>query len=428
MCRNCNCEEKKSNCFDTCCEKTNACDNKYSTSCIFYKLENQSNSRLYSIKAENGTPLNTILEEFDSKLNKSSNPDFTAFKIPYLKGKYNIINIKQFSEAVSTELFKNDNLLKVTKINVDALDIAVTTNTTDIEKIKYPKINDSAAAGFTVNSDIKTVLQKLTDKVGILSVTNINTPSITSIESNTVKFILQGNLNHEIKANVKVSSYNGNVLQVKPDGLYVSPINIPDFTQRLTIAGNQLSISNGNTITLPSPTLILNGSILSIDGSSATVNLSTVLNSTQQSITTNNTASIKIETGGVLGHILSADIQLSQDANNILEKRNNGVYVPKSNAQDILNEINVSASNSPLRTTFCQILTNSCANCFSFYIRNTSATAVEISYINCSGVSTPITIPASNSNNIGQYISGVRKIPGSVMINSSLVITCLGIA
>lgn len=419
MCRNCNCEEQRSSCFDTCCEKTKACDNKYSTSCIFYKLENQSNSRLYTIKAENGTPLNTILEEMDKKLNLSSSPDFTAFKIPYLKGKYNVINIKQFSEAVSGELFKLDDKNKSQQIGINALEIATTTNTNDISKLKYPQITDSAAAGFTVNSELKVVLQKLTDKVATISNINISSPSINSIETSTVKFTLSDNLNHTIRANVKISSSLGNILTVNSDGLYVSSTTIPNFTQTLSYNSGQLSISNGNTITLPAPSLTLNGTTLGIVGSSTTVNLASVLNSNQQAITTNNSTSISISPSGTLGHTLTATLVKSGDVGNALELRSNGVYVGKTTAQEVLNEINTSPTNSVLRTTLCTILDSSCGSCFSYYVKNTTGGALVFNYYDCNNSLVPITIAA----NSGQYLSSVRQIPvGSILSNNFDVI------
>lgn len=422
MCRNCNCSEQKSSCFDTCCEKTKACDNKHSTSCIFYKLENQSNSRLFTIKVENGTPLNTILEEFDKKLNLISTPDFSAFKIPFLKGKYNVINIKQFSEAVSGELFKLDDRGKSQQTNINALEIATTTNTNDISKIKYPQITDSAAAGFTINSDIKVVLQKLTDKLSTLSAIDVTSPSINSIETPTIKFSLEGTLNHTLKANVKISNQSGNILQSNSDGLYVSSTTIPNFNQTLSLNGNQLSISGGNSLTLPSATLTRNGTVLGIVGSSVTVDLASVLNSNQQPLSANNSNSISFTLSGTLNHTLTASVIKSGDAGNALELRTNGVYVSKTTAQEVLNEINTSPNNSSLRTTLCSIIDSSCGTCFSYYVRNTTSGALVFNYYDCNNTLVPITIAA----NSGQYLSNVRQIPASSIISNNFDVTNLG--
>lgn len=413
MCRNCNCEEKKSSCFETCCEKTKSCEEKYSTSCIFYKLENQSNSRLYTIKAENGTPLNTILEEYDRKLNLISTPDFTAFKIPYLKGKYNIVDIKQFSESVSTELFKLNDKSKAHQINIDALEIATTTNTNDISKLKYPQITDSAASGFTVNSDLKTVLQKLTDKVGTLSTTNITSPSINSIETSTVKFTLTNTLNHTISARVKVSNQVGNILQINSDGLFVSSVTIPNYNQTLSLSGNQLSLTNGGTVTLPSATLTLVGSTIGIVGSPVTFNLASILTNSQQGISVNNSSNITITPSGVLGHTLSATIVRSGDVNNAIELRPNGLYASKTTAQQVLDEINTSAANSSLRNTFCTIQNTTCKPPYRFYIKNITGSTINFVYIHKDTGTTTIPLTAGAST----YLFGVERITYSNLDN-----------
>lgn len=422
MCRNCNCEEQKSSCFDTCCEKTKACDNNFSTSCIFYKLENQSNSRLYTIKAENGTPLNTVLEEIDKRLNLISTPDFTAFKIPYLKGKYNITNIKQFSESVSGELFKLSDKDANHSISINALEIATTTNTTDISKLKYPQITDSAAAGFTVHSDVKTVLQKLTDKVGTLSVTNVVSPSINSIETSTVKFTLTNTLNHTISARVKISEQVGNTLQVRPDGLFVAPISIPNNYQTLSLSGNQLSLTNGGTVTLPAATLTLNGTILGIVGSPTTFNLASLLTNSQQTLTANNSTSISIVPSGTLGHTITATVIRSGDSGNVLELRNTGVYVGKTTAQEVLNEINVSAPNSTLRTTLCSVITASCADCYTYYVKNVTGGLLTFNYVNCSGITVGVPIIAGGT----QVLNNVRSIPSGTVFNGDYNVFFLG--
>lgn len=406
MCRNCNCTEQKSNCFETCCEKTKACDNKYSTSCIFYKLENQSNSRLHTIKAENGTPLNTILEEFDKKLNNTSAPDFTAFKIPYLKSKYNVVTIKQFSEAVSGELFKIDDKNKSQQINIDALEIATTTNTNEISKLKYPQITDSAAAGFTVYSDVKTVLQKITDKLSTLTVSGVTSPSINSIETSSIKFVLEGTLNHTIRANVKVSGQAGNSLQIVNDGLFVPIPTISSSYQTISLNGNQLSLTNGGVVTLPTSTLTLTGTQLGIVGSAVTVNLASVLTNSQQAISTNNSTSISISPSGTLGHTLTATLIKSGDVGNALEIRTTGVFVGKTTAQEVLDEINLSVANSSLRNTFCTIQNTTCKPPYRFYVKNISNASISFSFVNKDTGTSTITL-ASGASSI---LLGVERI------------------
>lgn len=396
----CNCEENKNNCFESECEETKACDKDFSTSCIFYRLENQENSKLYTINVENGTPLNTVLELFDAKLNLIETPNFNAFTIPYLKSKGVVTNIRNFSELVSLELGRINAKTILTEDELNTTKTNVQLNTQSIYNLNYPQITDSALSGFTVFSDLKTVIQKLSDKVATISNTTITSPTINQVETSTIKFTLSGSLNHTLSAVTKVSSLANNMIQVMPDGLFVSSVSIPNQFQTLGINGNILTLTNGGAVTLPPSTLTLTGTTLGIVGSTTTVNLASVLNNSQQVITANNTTSATITPTGTLGHTLSVDVIRSNDAGNILEKRNTGLYVPSTQAQAVLDEINNSAANSTLKNTFCSIQNSTCKPPYRFYIKNTSNGSINFTYVHKDSGSQMVVLAANASTTL----------------------------
>ena len=104
MCNKCNCKQEIENpCFQDCCKEEVTCDDFLSTSCIYYRLENRENSKLYSIRAENGTPLNTVLELFDKKFQNLQSASFDKYTLPYLQTVRSVKTIKDFAETVSLD-------------------------------------------------------------------------------------------------------------------------------------------------------------------------------------------------------------------------------------------------------------------------------------------------------------------------------------
>jgi len=417
MCLDC----EKPTCFET--KKCEPCKAPISTSCLYYNLENQENSHLLAIGIENGSPLNTVLETLTKKVNLVATPNFTSFTIPYLKGKYTTTNIKQFSEGVSLEL---GNLNSITAANTACCTEnreAVASMSLDVNAIKFPKIQDSSIAGFTINSTINVVLQKLSNQIATLNGTAVVSPPITANETSSVKINKSGTLGHTISAIVKRSGAIGNQLQLNPDGLYVPPYNAANQTQTLSGNGNTVTLTSGGSYTVPIPSLTLSGTTIGIAGSPVSFNLASILSTSQTPITKNDTSSIELTVSGTNMHTIQGIVKRSNDAGNILERRIDGLYVSSGGAQAVLTEINESASNSTLRQTFCSIQAASCGVCFSFHIKNTSVGLKTFSYVNCNGILSTVDIEEGH----GQYLSNVRRIPGTEASLGYYTITCLGL-
>jgi hypothetical protein len=266
MCNDC---EKTPTCFEI--KKCEPCKAPISTSCLYYNLENQESSHLLALGVENGTPLNTVLEQLTKKVNLVATPNYTTFTIPYLKGKTTVTNIKQFSEAVSLEL---GNLNSITAANTACCTEnreAVASMSLDVNAIKFPKIQDSSIAGFTINSTINVVLQKLSNQIATLNGAAVVSPPITANETSSIKINKSGTLGHTISAIVKRSGAIGNQLQLNADGLYVPPYNAANQTQTLGGNGNTVTLTSGGSYTVPIPSLTLTGTTIGIAGSPATL-------------------------------------------------------------------------------------------------------------------------------------------------------------
>ena len=418
MCNDC---EKTPTCFET--KKCEPCKAPISTSCLYYNLENQESSHLLALGVENGTPLNTVLEQLTKKVNLVATPNYTTFTIPYLKGKTTVTNIKQFSEAVSLEL---GNLNSVTAANTACCTEnreAVASMSLDVNAIKFPKIQDSSIAGFTINSTINVVLQKLSNQIATLNGAAVVSPPITANETSSIKINKSGTLGHTISAIVKRSGAIGNQLQLNADGLYVPPYNAANQTQRLGGNGNTVTLTSGGSYTVPIPSLTLTGTTIGIAGSPVTYNLASILSTTQTPITPNDTSSIDLSVSGINNHTLQATVKISGNAGNILELKSNGLFVSSGGAQAVLTEIDESAPNSLLRSTFCSIQNTSCKPPYRFYVKNTSVTTIQFTYLHRdTGSQTEFLIP-------GQAIIlyNVERITYDVNLLGNVDIKFLGI-
>ena len=418
MCNDC---EKTPTCFET--KKCEPCKAPISTSCLYYNLENQESSHLLALGVENGTPLNTVLEQLTKKVNLVATPNYTTFTIPYLKGKTTVTNIKQFSEAVSLEL---GNLNSVTAANTACCTEnreAVASMSLDVNAIKFPKIQDSSIAGFTINSTINVVLQKLSNQIATLNGAAVVSPPITANETSSIKINKSGTLGHTISAIVKRSGAIGNQLQLNADGLYVPPYNAANQTQTLSGNGNTVTLTSGGSYTVPIPSLTLTGTTIGIAGSPVTYNLASILSTTQTPITKNDTSSISLTVSGTNNHTIQGSVKISGDAGNTIEVRSGGLYSSSGGAQAVLNEINTSATNSLLRSTFCSIQNTSCKPPYRFYVKNTSVTTIQFTYLHRdTGSQTEFLIP-------GQAIIlyNVERITYDVNLLGNVDIKFLGI-
>lgn len=105
-------------------------------------------------------------------------------------------------------------------------------------------------ATYTI-SNLEQFAEAVDTQLCILSqqVSNIVVPPLVVNDSNTIDFSNSGTLGHTLTGSVKVSTFANNLLTVLSDGLYSSP-----QTLSVNAATKELSISNGNTVSLASIT------------------------------------------------------------------------------------------------------------------------------------------------------------------------------
>jgi hypothetical protein len=157
-------------------------------SCVFYHKDNDKLTELDGLNFTNGATLEIIIEAIDEKI---KDLDVVDFNLPCLRIGYVINTLKQFSEAVDTELCL-----------------------------------------------IKDSITELESEVA--------TP-ITANDSATIDFSTSGTLDHTITASVKLSATSGNRLTEELDGIYVDgQILSIDYDAKT------ITISSGNTLSFAS--------------------------------------------------------------------------------------------------------------------------------------------------------------------------------
>jgi len=406
MCDNCNQEQEQESCIPDPIIQQNTDD-------VFFGI--CSDDTLPNLNLQAGTDLTSILKKIDYKLGASLNTvNFNSFNLAYLSGKYPVETIKKFSEAVSLELaYDNTRIGQLTTvIGQQGISIGGLSNT--VEDIRLPEIIDSAGVGFTVNDDINTVLQKVVDKFTTLSSGGGSNLTLSSIDTNSIDITLSGVNNSTIKAAVKVSNAPNNKVQILSDGVYVA--NTPgNANQTLSVNGNQLSISGGNTVNIPVSglqTLQLVGNNLTIAGG----NTVTLPVTTESALITNNSNSIAFSQSGATGHTIAASTKISSVTGNKLVINSDGLYVQMS-ATDVLNQI---AVDNSLKSTLCSIVANcSTSVCYKWFIQNLSSSPATVSYVDINDVSQTTTIAGSSNGSI----SGSKILTNP---SSNLVITFQG--
>lgn len=424
MCNKCNCKQEIENpCFKDCCKEEVTCDDFLSTSCIYYRLENRENSKLYSIRAENGTPLNTVLELFDKKFQNLQSASFDKYTLPYLQTVRSVKTIKDFAETVSLDLGNKTNRIKGLEECCATSTNSLNILSTEINAIKNPKIVDINGIGFTINSTIQEVLQALANNVKTNSSNSITETPITPINSNSIVLSVGGVNNHTIKADAVLSTDANNLLEKRSNGLYVSAPSIANQIQNLAINQNTLSISGGNSVTLPLQTLSLSGSNLSISGGNS-VNLSSLITNAQTPLICNSTSTINATVSGVNNHTLNLSAKISTNAGNKLND-SNGLFVEETKALTILQEINSSALTSAERNLLCQVIKNSCNTCFTYHVRNTSGTDQNFGYAKCSDGSLGNVLVQANNY---VTVNGVSSVLTNPTPSNGLVITNMGLS
>lgn len=365
----------------------NNCQN--STEEIYY--QSQDVPSLENLNLGNGTYLNEILKKIDSILGAQYAFNFTPYTMPYLKGKYTINTMKNFAESTSVELdLLNKKATSLTNTTT-SLTNSNTAFNTRITNVEFPKIADTANAGFTTNDGLKVVLQKLTNRVG--NIVPVKQEALVPVDSQTVLLTTSGVLGHTLGASVKISSTNGNRIVLNNDGLFVAPVPALESgaIQTLSLNGYTLGISSGNFVNLPIPQLTLSGTTLGIQGSNS-VDIGNVLNVAQTPIVVNDSSTIDFTASGINNHTITAQVKISSNAGNQLVNAN-GLFVPNVNVPTLLSDISLTPA---YKTSFCGIVA-SCSVPLSFTFTNSGGVSVAVNYIDVNNVSRIINVAASFS-------------------------------
>lgn len=88
-------------CYSTPCYVTSGCPIQLDFSCILYHKNNNEVTELDGLNLSNGATLELVIETLDEKIKQLAVLDFS---LPYLRSLYVINTMKQFVEAVDTEL------------------------------------------------------------------------------------------------------------------------------------------------------------------------------------------------------------------------------------------------------------------------------------------------------------------------------------
>lgn len=408
MCESC----KEENQVVNPCEKTT--HSQVNTDDVFYNTECNTPQDLTNLNLPSGSNLSTILRKIDYKLGDNLNTvNFNAFNLEYLRTKYSITTIKTFSESVNLEFLYNKNQITAINSGITSLTTSLNSLSDEFADVKYPSITDTANIGFTVNDSINTVLQRIVNKFNSISGGTINSPSITAINTNSISLLASGTQNHTLSASVKISNNLNNKLQVLADGLYVPPQTAG--LQTLAISGNQLSISNGNTVAIPVQglqSLQLSGNSLTISGG----NTITLPQTVETPLIANTSSSIQFTQSGTSGHTVTANVKTSSNVGNIISILTDGLYASVS-ALDTLNQIN---SDNSLKTILCNIVAScSGTTCYKWFVSNTSGTSVTISFTDSNNTVQSTSIAGTSTTTI----TGLKI---NTNPTSSLIITFLG--
>lgn len=360
-------------------------NNVFNTSTVFTNL-----------KLPKGVDLDTVLSKIDYKLGDNVNTvNYNYLSLDYLKSKYTVTTFINFSEAVNEEFsFINNTIKYINERIVQVLEENLAIKE-DVQKIKFPRINDSNGLGFTINDTINKVLQVLTDNVGN-TITN-DSPELITTNTNSINLTATGDKKHNLLANVKISPALNNKVQVLNDGLYVAPTLTTK--QNLSVQGNSLSISDGNTVTLPTQglqTIAINGNDLSISNGN-TITLPII---NQTPITADNSPSISWGISGTNNHHLNANLKISEGTDNLIGLASDGILVTIT-ANQIIDKI-VNANDPTLKAIMCNYF-SSCSNTivFNWYCNNTGSSPVTISYKNEYNVVSTLTLDANTSVTLG---------------------------
>lgn len=153
-------------------------------------------------------------------------------------------------------------------------------------------------------------------------------------DTNTVSLNGDGTSSSYLNASVKISSYVGNKIVVKQDGLYVASVDGVSQTLSYDPDTRILSLGpDGNSVTLSAPpasqTLSFNSSTYDLtisDGNTVSlVALHDVFTETPLSVTDTNT--IDFSTSGTANHTLTGSVRVDNTTTNLITVSSNGLRV-----------------------------------------------------------------------------------------------------
>jgi hypothetical protein len=309
---------------------------QFDASQIFYHSScDVGDSNLTCMDLNNGVSLESFMETVDAKLCETAAFNFSTFGMTCLKERYTINTMAQFVAAMNGESCRLDTAYQ----NIANVNESLDTLSTVVNNILHPGLMNNCNIGFTSATPLVSALQMFVTHYCnfISSLTIPVSPAIVGINNSTIAWSNAGVLDHTLTASVKVSQDNNNVIEIRPDGLYATIPGVGPVWQTLNWDANtsELSISNGNTVTINFPgaqVLSLNNSILTLSGGGGSVNLGTIVapafTETVLSVTSVN-AGIAIGQSGTSMHNL--ELHLKKDiltGGNILMINSDGLYVP----------------------------------------------------------------------------------------------------
>jgi hypothetical protein len=168
------------------CNTNTGCPIQLDWDCVIYHKDNNEVTNLTNLGLTNGATLNQFGEAVDVYIGQIKAADYD---LPCLRVDYTINSLKEFAEAVDTELCE-------------------------------------------LAADIDTVAGQ------------VNTPVIV-VDTQSINLTASGTLDHTIQADAKISANAGNRLSIQADGLYSSPMVLS-----VDYGAKTLSLVGSNTVSL----------------------------------------------------------------------------------------------------------------------------------------------------------------------------------
>jgi hypothetical protein len=150
------CDTPKDDCHKTTCEEE--CTVQLDSKEVFYKLKGSCFSELEFIGIPKGSSLEFIIERFAQLIDMFSYIDLRD-------NKYGAKTIEEYLEKITLEI---DGLIQAVYDRdsiIEALDNKIKCIEQRLADLENPRIVDTNAIGFTVNSGLNEVLQKLSDNI-----------------------------------------------------------------------------------------------------------------------------------------------------------------------------------------------------------------------------------------------------------------------